>query len=234
MRRLGACVLRAPVAAGRGRACVGGVAARFSLAAAAAPPPSWRFPPGGCACTRGFAQEAGEGPSEMERAVQEQQMVLFPRMRELEEARLAKDRELRRAEVPKEEWSPRQLPYKVFERSDTGSPSDDSDSDADEDSAPSASSPSSESAFSSAAAAAGAAEPVPKVAGNAGKAMAGVVESTLEEVDGVQVGIEDQALDDSGLDVRIPPGADEQGFVYKGMEPTLFGDWQHKGRTTDF
>ena len=26
----------------------------------------------------------------------------------------------------------------------------------------------------------------------------------------------------------------EEGFVYKGNEPTMFGDWQHKGRTTDF
>jgi len=27
---------------------------------------------------------------------------------------------------------------------------------------------------------------------------------------------------------------EEQGFTYKGHEPTMFGDWQHKGRTTDF
>lgn len=26
----------------------------------------------------------------------------------------------------------------------------------------------------------------------------------------------------------------EQGFGYRGNEPTMFGDWQHKGRTTDF
>ena len=26
----------------------------------------------------------------------------------------------------------------------------------------------------------------------------------------------------------------ENGFTYKGSEPTMFGDWQHKGRTTDF
>ena len=26
----------------------------------------------------------------------------------------------------------------------------------------------------------------------------------------------------------------EEGFTYKGNEPTMFGDWQHKGRTTDF
>ena len=26
----------------------------------------------------------------------------------------------------------------------------------------------------------------------------------------------------------------EEGFAYKGNEPTMFGDWQHKGRTTDF
>ena len=26
----------------------------------------------------------------------------------------------------------------------------------------------------------------------------------------------------------------EHGFSYKGNEPTMFGDWQHKGRTTDF
>ena len=26
----------------------------------------------------------------------------------------------------------------------------------------------------------------------------------------------------------------EHGFQFKGAEPTMFGDWQHKGRTTDF
>jgi hypothetical protein len=26
----------------------------------------------------------------------------------------------------------------------------------------------------------------------------------------------------------------EHGFGYRGNEPTMFGDWQHKGRTTDF
>ena len=26
----------------------------------------------------------------------------------------------------------------------------------------------------------------------------------------------------------------EHGFNYRGHEPTMFGDWQHKGRTTDF
>ena len=28
--------------------------------------------------------------------------------------------------------------------------------------------------------------------------------------------------------------APEKGFTYKGNEPTMFGDWQHKGRATDF
>ena len=28
--------------------------------------------------------------------------------------------------------------------------------------------------------------------------------------------------------------AAETGFTYKGNEPTMFGDWQHKGRATDF
>jgi hypothetical protein len=27
---------------------------------------------------------------------------------------------------------------------------------------------------------------------------------------------------------------EEYGFFYKGPEPTRFGDWNHKGRTTDF
>ena len=27
---------------------------------------------------------------------------------------------------------------------------------------------------------------------------------------------------------------DEFGFYYKGREPTLYGDWSHKGRATDF
>eukprot|EP00424_Heterocapsa_rotundata_P003002 CAMPEP_0168711534 /NCGR_PEP_ID=MMETSP0503-20121227/43201_1 /TAXON_ID=89963 /ORGANISM="Heterocapsa rotundata, Strain SCCAP K-0483" /LENGTH=110 /DNA_ID=CAMNT_0008757897 /DNA_START=24 /DNA_END=356 /DNA_ORIENTATION=- len=27
---------------------------------------------------------------------------------------------------------------------------------------------------------------------------------------------------------------DEVGFTYRGPEPTLYGDWAHKGRCTDF
>eukprot|EP00398_MALV-I-01_sp_L67-1_P000685 gene685-269_t len=38
-----------------------------------------------------------------------------------------------------------------------------------------------------------------------------------------------------GPDLRIVPRAWSRfGYKYKGMEPTKFGDWQHKGRCTDF
>lgn len=38
--------------------------------------------------------------------------------------------------------------------------------------------------------------------------------------------------DDAGLEFGV--GDDEVGFKFKGPEPTLHGDWQHKGRCTDF
>jgi Protein of unknown function (DUF1674) len=43
---------------------------------------------------------------------------------------------------------------------------------------------------------------------------------------------EPQTLGDTQrLKLRMPP---EFGFKAKFNEPTIFGDWQHKGRTTDF
>jgi hypothetical protein len=37
--------------------------------------------------------------------------------------------------------------------------------------------------------------------------------------------------DDDLLEIGV---CEEVGFYYKGPEPTLHGDWQHKGRVTDF
>lgn len=177
----------------------------------------------------------------MERAVLEQHGVLFPRMRELEEARRLEDLALRRASVPVEEWSPRRLPYKVYERDSTAADaSDEEDEDEEEgpgeqargrapSSAPSSASGSSATATQVARAAplATAEAPAGKPAGSQVAAVGGVIEE-----DGLQIGIEDCDTD-VGLQVGMPT-VEEQGFVYKGPEPTLYGDWQHKGRTTDF
>jgi len=50
-----------------------------------------------------------------------------------------------------------------------------------------------------------------------------------EEEDGVDRDVEDPAEDSN-------PDEDkgEYGFKYKGVEPTVYGDWAHKGRCTDF
>lgn len=201
---------------------------------------------------RGFGAEAAGGssgssapaPTDLERAVSEQQQVLFPRLRELEEARRREDLAVRAAEVPSEEWSPRQLPYKVYEK-DVGGAAGDSDADSDEDSDDEARElASSSSAATTAAPVAGAAAAQEAAAAAAAQdealresapSAAAAAAAVLREVDGVQVGIEDIAADD-GLEVGLSSdsGVEEQGFIYKGPEPTLYGDWQHKGRATDF
>lgn len=50
-----------------------------------------------------------------------------------------------------------------------------------------------------------------------------------EEEDGEERDVEDP-------DEEREPGEDEgeYGFKYKGLEPTAYGDWSHKGRVTDF
>ena len=42
---------------------------------------------------------------------------------------------------------------------------------------------------------------------------------------------QDEIIDDWPSEKKLPL---EVGFKYEGPEPTRFGDWQHKGRTTDF
>eukprot|EP00405_Crypthecodinium_cohnii_P028215 CAMPEP_0206502674 /NCGR_PEP_ID=MMETSP0324_2-20121206/54160_1 /ASSEMBLY_ACC=CAM_ASM_000836 /TAXON_ID=2866 /ORGANISM="Crypthecodinium cohnii, Strain Seligo" /LENGTH=268 /DNA_ID=CAMNT_0053990957 /DNA_START=107 /DNA_END=913 /DNA_ORIENTATION=- len=193
----------------------------------------------GCSIRRTFAAQAAqdddEGLSEMEKAVREQQSVLFPRMKELEEARYSADKMARGAGVPAEEWSPKELPYKVYERDGTTADSDEdseeySDSDSDVEEARSSQSISASSTSSS-----GPPQGWADQAPNSGKAAGAsdAATSSVQEVDGVQIGIEDIG-DDDGLSVGMDARIEEQGFVYKGPEPTLYGDWQHKGRATDF
>lgn len=188
-------------------------------------------PPAG---RRGLATQAGDeedGSTDLERAVTEQQKVLFPRLREIEEARLQQDLSLRGATVPSEEWSPRQLPYKVYEKrtsaADSDSDSDDSDSETEGKTSTGASTQSSGSPGRPAVEAADGSAPT------APTQPAATAASTVEEVDGVQVGIEDFELEE-GLQVGMQMSVEEKGFTYKGPEPTLYGDWQHKGRATDF
>mmetsp|Transcript_4841 Transcript_4841/g.14081 ORF Transcript_4841/g.14081 Transcript_4841/m.14081 type:complete len:181 (-) Transcript_4841:97-639(-) len=122
-------------------------------------------------------------PPSMEDAVSEQQQVLFPRLQELEEARQREDVARRATSVPTEQWSPRQVPYKVYEKK---SGADDSDEDSEtEDEEPSAE----------------------------------TLQADGADIDGLQVGLEEP---------------EETGFRYAGPEPTLYGDWAHKGRVTDF
>lgn len=135
--------------------------------------------------SRSFASEASAA-SDIERAVSEQQQVLFPRLQELEQAAMQEDISRRQPSAPPEQWSPKQLPYKVFERdsSPAGQESDDdSESDGEE------------------------------------EAPATAMEAQGDDVAGLQVGL-DESL--------------EHGFRYSGPEPTLYGDWAHKGRVTDF
>ena len=42
-------------------------------------------------------------------------------------------------------------------------------------------------------------------------------------------------MDDNTKEEELPKEKDQKEIGgYKGMEPTKYGDWQHKGRTTDF
>eukprot|EP00411_Alexandrium_monilatum_P097401 CAMPEP_0175797820 /NCGR_PEP_ID=MMETSP0097-20121207/85663_1 /TAXON_ID=311494 /ORGANISM="Alexandrium monilatum, Strain CCMP3105" /LENGTH=197 /DNA_ID=CAMNT_0017109019 /DNA_START=62 /DNA_END=652 /DNA_ORIENTATION=- len=121
-------------------------------------------------------------PPSMEEAVSEQQQVLFPRLKELEEARQREDLQRRATNVPTEQWSPRQVPYKVYEKSTSADSDDDEDSDAEDEE----------------------------------EASLETLRADSSSTDGLQVGM------------------DETGFRYAGPEPTLYGDWAHKGRVTDF
>eukprot|EP00928_Gymnodinium_smaydae_P099061 TRINITY_DN9357_c0_g2_i1.p1 TRINITY_DN9357_c0_g2~~TRINITY_DN9357_c0_g2_i1.p1 ORF type:complete len:231 (+),score=48.81 TRINITY_DN9357_c0_g2_i1:58-693(+) len=138
------------------------------------------------------AGQAGE--DDLAAAVEEQRSVLFPKLRQLEEAQLSREQASteRAAAVPEAEWSPERVPYRTFERkgaeADSDSDSEDEDSDRE----------------ASAAAA----------AGEAG-------------------GAASLAADGAG-ELSVGMGEDEVGFKYKGPEPTLYGDWAHKGRVSDF
>mmetsp|Transcript_44498 Transcript_44498/g.96809 ORF Transcript_44498/g.96809 Transcript_44498/m.96809 type:complete len:172 (+) Transcript_44498:80-595(+) len=104
---------------------LGGVRPRLfaaaSLHAARAGRPS--FTPGG----RMLATKAAR-PSDLSEEVSQQRRVLFPTLDQLEEAQKQRDVEARRRAdaVESKDWSPRQLPYKTFERS---GPADDTDDD---------------------------------------------------------------------------------------------------------
>mmetsp|Transcript_37908 Transcript_37908/g.69896 ORF Transcript_37908/g.69896 Transcript_37908/m.69896 type:complete len:185 (+) Transcript_37908:45-599(+) len=123
----------------------------------------------GCSAMRRFSSEAATEGAElkMEEAVVQHPKVLFPRLQELEEAQQRKDATLQ-VSTSSEEWSPRQVPYKVWEKHTD--PDDDSD----------------------------------------------------------------EASDDELEEEAAEALAEEIGFRYKGPEPTLYGDWAHKGRCTDF
>lgn len=139
-------------------------------------------------------------------------------MQEVGEAKLRQDRNLRGASVASEEWSPKQLPYKVHERdgaaSDDSDDSDDSDEEMDR-------TENQKKVSVSGAPAGDAGGEKPKV-----KAAA----SDVLEVDGLSIGMEDPDMGDLEAEEAVK----EEGFVYKGPEPTLYGDWQHKGRCSDF
>jgi len=142
----------------------------------------------------------------MEMAVEEQRLVMFPGLQQLETWQEQQDAAGRRTAAPSGSWSPAKLPYKVHERDDCISDnSEDSDSDGDE--APEGGSSRSRSPPQAAAAA----EPD---AAEHGRPRPAVVADA--DVEGLEVGVE------------------EVGFTYRGPEPTLHGDWAHKGRVTDF
>ncbi|CAE7538152.1 unnamed protein product [Symbiodinium pilosum] len=62
----------------------------------------------------------------MEDTVSAQRQVLFPNAQKLEEAYQQQDLQ-RKVAVPPEQWSPRRVPYKTYEKD--GAPEDDSDED---------------------------------------------------------------------------------------------------------
>lgn len=51
------------------------------------------------------------------------------------------------------------------------------------------------------------------------------------EEDGIDRDVEDPLPDE---DNEANPEDAEYGFKYLGPEPTVYGDWAHKGRVTDF
>lgn len=131
----------------------------------------------------------------MEKAVSEQSKVLFPRLQELESALQRRDEELRHKAVSSsqpEDWSPRQLPYKVYNKqvgSDVTDSSDDESESEEEESSP---------------------------------------------VDNGDGALEFEATMSLAGEQDSEELEEEMGFRYKGPEPTLYGDWAHKGRCTDF
>ncbi|CAJ1355424.1 unnamed protein product [Effrenium voratum] len=96
-----------------------------SLLAAARP---WRY--------SGSQAKDSEGarPSSMADAVSEQRQVLFPNAQKLEEAWVQQDTERQvKASVSSDQWSPRQLPYKTYEKhTSADSDSDESDEEAED------------------------------------------------------------------------------------------------------
>lgn len=141
----------------------------------------------------------------MQLAVEEQRLVMFPGLQQLETWQQQQDAAGRRTAAPSGSWSPAKLPYKVHERDELTTDNSE-DSDSDEGEAPEGASSSSRTPLQAAAA-------KPDAEGHGRlRPLVGVD----EDVDGLEVGIE------------------ELGFTYRGPEPTLHGDWAHKGRVTDF
>lgn len=173
----------------------------------------WQLPSRGTASGQGPAMDAAEEPSPMELAVQEQRLVMFPGLRQLEDAQRQQDVVGRRTAEPSGNWSPNSLPYKVHEK-DAGLGEDsDEDSDSNEVNAET------EDGSLNGGHPHHHASPTPPDATplDASPASTEAPVSTEDtEVDGLQVGME------------------EVGFRYKGPEPTLYGDWAHKGRVSDF
>lgn len=146
----------------------------------------------------------------MELAVEEQRLVMFPGLQQLEAAQRKQDLAGRKSTAPSDSWSPTSLPYKTHDRDDSATEDSEEDSDSDAE-------PPSETAVSASRpnAAYGPSGSAASIQASAAHTDAAV--GLDAEVDGLQVGMEE-----------------EVGFRYSGPEPTLYGDWAHKGRVTDF
>eukprot|EP00927_Polykrikos_kofoidii_P061228 TRINITY_DN56092_c0_g1_i1.p1 TRINITY_DN56092_c0_g1~~TRINITY_DN56092_c0_g1_i1.p1 ORF type:complete len:215 (-),score=50.74 TRINITY_DN56092_c0_g1_i1:46-606(-) len=144
--------------------------------------------------SRSFCDNA---PSDLERSMAESRNVLFPKLQQLETAQEQQDTAKRVVTAPAEEWSPKQLPYRTFDREgdDDG---EETDSDDEEQSK-----------------------------GDEG------LKAKTAECSGDAADAQAVVGDDDGTELQV--GLDEEvGFRYSGPEPTLYGDWAHKGRVTDF
>lgn len=145
----------------------------------------------------------------MEQAVSEQTKVLFPRLQELEVAQQRRDEHLRSramSSTAPSAWSPsdQQAPYKIYDRNTPKEGDEDSDDESEE---------AEEKAEAAADATVNAAPVDPETA-------------TWEELEAEELRLAESEEPD--------PLDEELGFRYKGPEPTLHGDWAHKGRCTDF